>query len=241
MHVGTRDLNRPVREEFMSSFSSDTKNHSPDGEVAYPTRDGNPMGETDLHREVMVDVLESLKLYYAGQRVYVSGNILVFYREGDRRRHVAPDVLVVKGLENRLRDNYLLWREGLSPNVVFEITSRTTRIEDVRTKFALYRDVLGVNEYFLFDPRGDHLKPQLQGYRLQNGQYEPIEFVEGRLPSNELNLSLERHEDHLRLFDPVAGRWLPTPQEALVAAHQAQQRAEAEVQRLRSELKKLRP
>ena len=42
----------------MSSFSSDTKNHSPDGEVAYPTSDGNPMGETDLHREVMVDLID---------------------------------------------------------------------------------------------------------------------------------------------------------------------------------------
>ena len=61
-------------------------------ELVYPTTDGRPMGETDLHRNIMFASIESLKLHYAGQQVYVSGNILLFYQPGNRRRHVSPDV-----------------------------------------------------------------------------------------------------------------------------------------------------
>ena len=46
-----------------------------------------------------------------------------------------------------------------------------------------------VAEYFLFDPRGEYLSPALQGYRLIEGQYVPIEPVSGRLPSVELGLA----------------------------------------------------
>ena len=54
---------------------------------AYPTSDGRPMGETDLHRRVMFDLIESLTMFYAGQKVYVSGNLLLFYEPGNKRRH----------------------------------------------------------------------------------------------------------------------------------------------------------
>ena len=48
--------------------------------------------------------------------------------------------------------------------MVFEITSRGTRLEDLGTKRALYA-MLGVREYFLYDPLGEYLQPPLQGYR----------------------------------------------------------------------------
>ena len=109
-------------------LAPEEKNHR----VDYPTRDGRPMGETDLHRNDMFDLIETLKLFYEGERVYVSGNILLFYERGNRRRHVSPDVLVVKGLEHRERDNFLLWEEGKPPNIVIEVTSASTREEDLK-------------------------------------------------------------------------------------------------------------
>ena len=39
------------------------------GEIDYPTSDGRTMGETDLHRNIMAATIETLKLFYAGQRV----------------------------------------------------------------------------------------------------------------------------------------------------------------------------
>lgn len=58
-------------------------------EIVYPTTDGRPMGETDLHRNIMFASIESLKLHHRGQHVYVSGNILLFYQPGKRRRNGA--------------------------------------------------------------------------------------------------------------------------------------------------------
>src|SRR5206468_3192291 len=131
------------------------------------TRDGRPMAETDVHLLLMFALIPTLRHFFrADPQVYVGGNLLVFYERGNKRKHVSPDVFFVRGVAKHLRDNYLIWQEGRAPQVVIELTSRSTRKEDVETKFALYRDVLKVKEYFLFDPRAEYLKPPLQGYRL---------------------------------------------------------------------------
>jgi Uma2 family endonuclease len=207
----------------------------------YPTSDGKPMAETDWHRELMNALIQTLKLWYAARpRVYVSGNLLLFYEQGNRRRHVSPDVFVVKGIAKHDRPNYLLWEEGKGPDVAIELTSSSTRREDIEDKYHLYQDTLRVKEYFLFDPLGDYLTPSLQGHRLRRGQYQPIRLVAGRLPSQVLRLHLERHGRELRLFDPAEGRWLPTPLEMAFASEAARQQAEAENERLRRELAALR-
>jgi Uma2 family endonuclease len=203
-------------------------------------------------------LIETLEQHFAGQpRVYVSGNLLVFYKEGDKHKHVSPDVFMVRGVAKRIRPNYLVWQEGKGPQVVIELTSKTTRGEDLDTKFKLYRDTLKVKEYFLFDPLGDYLDPRLQGYRLRQGQYRAVRAVGGRLPSQVLGLHLEPHGSELRLIDPDTGQWLPKPAEWLAerdaARRQAEQaraqaaraqeraeRAEAENERLRRELERLR-
>src|SRR5436305_952438 len=60
-------------------------------DVDYPTSDGKPMAESDLHRDVMVDTIQMLKDYFADQPdVYVSGNLFMYYVEGDRRTRSAP-------------------------------------------------------------------------------------------------------------------------------------------------------
>ena len=94
-----------------------------------------------------------------------------------------------------------------------------------RRKWVLYRDVLGVAEYILFDPTEDYLKPSLQGFRLVAGEYLPIELVAGRLPSQVLGLHLERDGRELRFFVPATGSRLPTKVER---TEQAEQLAEAE-------------
>jgi Uma2 family endonuclease len=195
----------------------------------YPTSDGKPMAETDWHRDLMLVLIETLKVWYAEQpRTYVSGNLLLFYEKGNRRKHKSPDVFVVKGVAKHDRPNYLLWQEGKGPDVVIELTSASTRREDEEEKYQFYQDVLRVKEYFLFDPLGDYLKPPMKGYRLRGGQYHPIRFVAGRLPSQVLGLHLERNGQELRLYDPATERWLPTPRErAEIAEERSQQEAEA--------------
>ncbi|MEX2175011.1 MAG: Uma2 family endonuclease [Pirellulaceae bacterium] len=185
------------------------------------------MGETDLHRRVMIETIDALIDYFAGQQVYVTGDLLLFYEQGNRRKHVSPDAMIVRGAEMRPRDYYLLWEEGRTPNAVVEITSKSTRREDMQTKLRLYRDVLHIPEYFLFDPTSDYLKPRLQGFRLAQGQYIPIEPVEGRLPSVELGLELEADGTSLRLRNPTTGQWLLNRAEARDLADAAREQADA--------------
>ncbi|HEY8505045.1 MAG TPA: Uma2 family endonuclease [Gemmataceae bacterium] len=214
----------------------------------YPTSDGKPLAETDTHRRLTIDLIQTLRHWYANDpNVYVSGNLLLFYEEGDRRRHVSPDVFVVKGVPNHPRPNYLLWEEGKGPDVVIELTSSSTRGEDLGRKLDLYRDTPRVREYFLFDPFGDWLDPPLQGYRLWAGEYQRVHGIDGRLPSQVLKLHLERDGNQLRLYDPTTGSWLPTPDEEIARMRRelgsertARERAEAEVERLRAELDRLR-
>ena len=91
------------------------------------------------------------------------------------------------------------------------------------TKRALYA-MLGVREYFLYDPLDEYLRPPLQGFRLQQGEYERVPpGNEGALLSQALSLELRVEERQLRVVNPSTGERLLTPAEA-----QAARRAEAD-------------
>ena len=191
--------------------------------VVYPCSDGRPMGESDLHIACMSYVLHALQVHFeksAREDVYVSANSFLYYERGNPRAVVVPDVFVVRGAPNHLRDSYLLWKEPKGPDFVLEVTSASTRRDDERRKRGVYA-ALGVEEYFLYDPRDEYLAPPLQGYRLQAGAYRPLPTVAVlpgggvAVPSEVLGLEFRdrRGERMLRLHDPVAGRDLPTYRE----------------------------
>jgi Uma2 family endonuclease len=223
----------------------------PKEQIHYPETDGKPMAETDIHADALIYLREALKDYFRDdQEVYVAGNLLLYYEEGNPAASIAPDVFVVKGIPKHERRIYKLWEEGKAPDVVIEITSRGTRLEDLGTKRALYA-MLGVKEYFLYDPLGEYLEPPLQGYQLVDGDYQRMQPTDkGALLSQVLGLELRLEDDHLRLVDPATGERLLTPAEAqearraeAAARRAAEERAarlEAEVERLRAELARLR-
>ena len=72
--------------------------HNVVAEIHYPESDGEPMAETDLHRDWMFRIIDILQQRFEGQQVYVSGNLLLYFVEGDPTKSVAPDTLVVKGV-----------------------------------------------------------------------------------------------------------------------------------------------
>lgn len=123
-------------------------------EIVYPESDGKPMGETDLHRDWMVRIIDLLRYRYRGQRVYVSGDLLVYYEPGSPSRFVVPDAFVVKDCDPGRRRVYKVWEEGKPPDVVFETTSRSTRREDTVFKPRSYARI-GIGEYFLYDPTSE--------------------------------------------------------------------------------------
>jgi Uma2 family endonuclease len=197
-------------------------------EIEYPESDGRPMGETDLHRGWMIRILELLERRYRDQRVYVSGDLLVFYEEGNPKKFIVPDALVVKDCDPGQRRIFKIWEEGKAPDVVFETTSLSTRRNDQVIKPQLYRQ-LGVKEYFLYDPNGEYLRPALQGYRLEGEDYTQLEpDAGGALQSRELGLLLRLEGRDLAMFDAHTGERLQTDAEAYFAkAEAADRRASA--------------
>jgi Uma2 family endonuclease len=209
-------------------------------EPEYPESDGKPMAETDEHRDLMVRVIQLLQAFLAHTVAYVSGNLLIYYEQGNPHRSVAPDCFVVKGVAQRRRRIYKLWEEGKAPDVVFEITSNKTKREDQRKKPQLYAQ-LGVKELFLFDPTADYLRPPLQGFRLSGGRYSALPLSDDGLLSDELNLRIALDaEGDLQFYDRLSDRRLLTADERAAQADERATAAEAEVARLRAELARLR-
>jgi len=204
--------------------------------IEYPESDGKPVGETDVHRREILHTIETLERHFRdAPDIYVSGNLMFYYEEGNPAAVVSPDVFVVKGVRKGLRRTYKLWDEGVAPCVVIEMTSRSTRLEDKGNKRALYA-LLGVREYFLFDPLGEYLTPPLQGFTLVDGEYAalPVES-DGGIISRELGLKLSRDETVLRLFDLASGREVVRTedlsdvlQQTLARVQQAEEQAQRE-------------
>lgn len=222
-------------------------------QIEYPDEDGKPMAEGDVQCSYMIYARSALRVYFDRPDVYVAGNLFIYYEQGNPESVVAPDVFVVFGVDNKDRRSYKTWEEqDRTPDFVLEVTSKTTRSKDQGAKKGIYA-FLGVREYFQYDPTGDYLNPQLQGLRLDEGNYFPVPtntLADGiSLPSEVLGLELQVKSGEMRFFDPATKQNLLTYQEQAAAQQQAevaqqqaeaaQQQAESKAQRLAAKLREL--
>ena len=191
--------------------------HADSRAVEFPTSDGRPVAETPLHYRRLSDLAYCLTTFFKRRAdAYIGVNMLAYDDPREPRRHLSPDIFVAFGGANEEeREIYKLWEEP-APAFVLEVTSKSTRREDERKK-ARYAK-WGVAEYFMYDPRGEYLAPALQGFELFRGVYRPmreraLSNGERGLSSGRLGLDLWLDGSTLRLYDPVAGRNLLTPEE----------------------------
>jgi Uma2 family endonuclease len=205
----------------------------------YPSSDGEPVAETYDHFYAIAVLLEMLRQYLTGRQATVLGNQYLYYAQGLPRMRVAPDVMVIFDVAAGGRDNYKIWEEGQVPAVIFEITSKGTQLVDTGFKRELYAQ-MGVQEYWLFDPKNEWVKGQLQGYRLNDdGEYDRIN--DGQSLVLGLRLSIEDKKIALHRLDN--GEKLPFPsdlaeqvaqeRQAKLAAEQSKQELEVLLQRYR--------
>jgi Uma2 family endonuclease len=175
-------------------------------EVVYPDSDGEPMAETGIHVRTILHLYGALLNHYRRREdVYIAADMFLYYEKGNPKARKTPDVMVIHGVSNAPeRRSFRVWEEGAVPSVVFEISSKATWMEDLVTKSVLYAR-LGVKEYFIFDPLEEYLEETLQGFRLEDKDYVPMDVVEGQLFSRELGLEMRREETILRLVDPATG------------------------------------
>ena len=204
--------------------------------VHYPSSDGKPMAENDAQRSAIMYGIGALSRHFGDRPdVYVSGDLLIYYEEGNPRVSIAPDVFVVFGVEKRQRPNYKLWEEGRAPAFVLEVASPSTWREDVGPKRSVYAR-LGVREYWRYDPAGEHLPARLQGERLTRTGYvrQPAETApDGTLTLRSRMLGLELRAApgrEMRFRDPATGAELRSHDEEAEGrlAEAAGRRAEAE-------------
>jgi Uma2 family endonuclease len=192
----------------------------------YPSSDGEPVAETFAHLYAMLITLEVLRQYLVGQRATVLSNQFLYYAQGFPRLRVAPDVMVIFDVEPGGRDNYKIWEEGQTPAVVFEMTSAGTQEQDQSFKKTLYAQ-LEVQEYWLFDPKGDWIPEQLRGYRLAGEDYAPITDS----ISQQLGLRLAVEGSLISFYRLDTGEKLLIPDEMAAALKESTHQLEAERQR----------
>ena len=197
--------------------------------LIYPDSDGEPMAETEPHRDLMMDFILMLKRHFKEHTdVHVSGNLLIYYEEGNTKKSVSPDVFVAFGVSKKKRRTYRTWEEGATPDFVLEAASPSTYRNDMTTKKDLYATVLGVREYYIYDPYHE-VQPHFQGYRLVDGAYEAMELVEDRFVSEVLGLEIGEHGEMLGLYDPSRSEWLLPPEAHAEREAEARRAAETEL------------
>jgi Uma2 family endonuclease len=200
----------------------------------YPSSDGEPMAETSIHIDAIIAIIVALR-QYLGEQAIVLTNQFLYYAQGFPRLRVAPDCMVIFGVNVGPRDNYKMWEEGQVPGVIFEVTSEGTQSQDQIFKKTLYEQ-LGVQEYWLFDPRAEWIPDQLQGYRLRGEVYELIQDN----CSETLQLQLQVEGTLLGFYRLGSGEKLLIPDELATALRremEARQQVEAqlELERKRAE------
>ena len=151
-----------------------------------------------------------------------------------------PDLLIAFGVdaaEAIARRGYAIDDQGKPPNFVLEIASIHTALNDYTTKRQDYA-AYGIPEYWRFDNTGGNYYPvALAGDLLVDGEYRPIPILGNAedgywAHSHALALDVCWQRGQLRWYDPAAGSYLLTHDDALnelIATRDARFAAEAEL------------
>ncbi len=194
----------------------------------YPSEDGKPMAASDYHLRLLIWTLQALEAHFAqNPEVYISGDLMMYYSEGDPRKSISPDVLVCFGINPKLRLTYKTWEEGKAPDFVMEFSSKSTYDKDLGEKKDVYAS-LGIQNYFLYDAEGLYLPSPMMGFTLVDGEYVAISADErGGFRASVLDLDFHIRDGEIAIYDPIAGEWLQTRAERTEIAEARTEIAEA--------------
>jgi Uma2 family endonuclease len=197
--------------------------------VYYPEEREDDMGENSIHIQLLANLLNILKIFFKGREdVFLSGNMNLYFEEGNPRRWYAPDLLVAFGVPNVERSSYLVWRERVFPQVIIEIASEKTWRNDIDEKLRMYEE-FGAEEYYVLDPEFGYLPSPIMAYRRKGDILAELNLVDNRILSPRLGLEIVRESDSFRLFDPRTNEYLRTLEES-----------EIEIGRLKAEIERLK-
>ena len=102
------------REGIMSTSSA-----KPKREVHYQDSDGKPMGETGIHvNATILELFGTLKgeiVLKDLPGVYVAADMFFYYEQGNPRAVKAPDIMVIKGVDDGTIERRTLQALGREP------------------------------------------------------------------------------------------------------------------------------
>ena len=200
--------------------------------VHYPESDGRFLPENHLQARAIISVRNALNLHLRHlQNAVLEGNQFIYYRPGDAKKWVAPDVYVLLDHVWKCRSPYRIWVEGKAPDFVLEVISPESEIRNRGDRKALYGE-LGVREYFVFQP--DEARPgeRLVGYRLWDEEYvelrpDPHSGPERELRSKTLGASLRIAGPLIRVRNLDTGKDYRSHRELYMVVENARARVEA--------------
>ena len=195
----------------------------------------------------------------------VNGSLPIYYKDEEgRTHHVKPDCCIAFGVDVAAiihRNGYVMDEMGRAPDFALEIASVSTHENDEGPKRELYAR-LGIREYWRFDGTGgQYYQEPLVGEMLVDSEYRRLPMyrdsngrLRGRSPA--LGLDLCWRPERLLFYDPVTRTFLRNLVEAEGRGNAEQARgdaeqaradaeqagrlaAEAELQQLREELRRL--
>lgn len=199
-------------------------------EIIYPDSDGKPMADNTLQFRWITTIKTNLDWLFADNpQVFVAGDLLWYPVEGDNKKRVAPDVMVVFGREKGERGSYQQWKEdNIPPQVVFEILSPGNTTKEMYGKLLFYQ-CYGIEEYYIYDPDMN----DLTGFVRQNNILEMIEDIDG-WKSPRLGIRFQLSQPELNIYYPN-GDQFSTYNEEKQKVLAEKERAEKEKQRAEKE------
>ena len=205
--------------------------------VAYPEaypEGGPPMGAGFIHNDAAWNLRNFIQLRLEArglERFRVATDVYLYASALDEEmQRAAPDVFVYLDIrpDRGPTGTFHTAFDG-PPDLVIEILSRSTWTKDIGLGGTLtakkrFYQTIGVSEYWVYDPerwRGEDAA-MLEGFRLAEGAFAPIEEIDGFWYSDileaEWGIGLPLYEgvdryEPLRLMDPDANEWYPLPNE----------------------------
>jgi len=187
-----------------------------------------PEMESSEHYTQLLLLVSCLEwLWKDDNNFFIGANLTIYFsrQQLKNRDFRGPDFFLVKNTEKKPRKSWVVWEEnGQYPDLIIELLSDSTANVDRTLKKQLYQDCFRTPEYFWFSPE----TMELEGYRLDDGKYQPIIPDENNFYwSESLGLFLGIHDDKLRYFS-IERTLIPTPAESALQAQAEVFQAQAE-------------
>ena len=205
-------------------------------EIFYPSSDGKPMADSTQQYKLIVLLVEGLKILFSeNENVFIAGDLLWYPQEGNPKKCVAPDAMVVLGRPDHDRPSYKQWEEAnMPPQVVFEVLSHSNTYSEMAQK-AMFYDKYGVDEYYVLDC----VKPHFEVWIRYDTELELIEAKATTWTSKLLNITIKTSENNkVQLFYPDGRKFLTTKELQLEKQQAELEKQQAELEKQQAELEK---